>query len=193
MFDFFRSVEDSCETKLNTTQTKYEKPEEFWQELGQFRDENKEECVSTNRAHFDGTINSLFDTTYTSEMLLTHPRDNLEAAEDGVNHKCIHSYTLNERLFPVPICKDKNGQSTCPVCRATKKEGTSYSPQFCKISIPKGRIAEPITVEPIRRTASSAKGNNSSKYNNEDTLSLSEVTQIFQKHKLFDLNDEKNQ
>jgi hypothetical protein len=65
----------------------------------------------------------------------------------------------------VPICRDKNGQSTCPVCKSTKKEATSYAPQFFKISIPKSKLAEPIQIEPIVNRASS-------KY--EDTLSLSE-------------------
>ena len=79
--------------------------------------------------------------------------------------KGIHSYTLNDRLFPVPIYKGKNGQSMCPVCKSTKKEGTSYSPQFCKISIPKSRIIEPYKIEPTKR----------SQTNSEDTLSLAEV------------------
>lgn len=77
----------------------------------------------------------------------------------------IHSFTLNERLFPVPIYKDKNGQSICPVCKTARKEGNFYSPQFCKVSIPKYRIIEPISVEPCKKSNS----------HTDDTLSLSGV------------------
>ena len=73
------------ETKLNTTQTKFEKPEEYWHELGQFRDQHKDDCVSSNRAYFDGTTNSLFDTTLITDH---NARDNYDAVDDGINHKC---------------------------------------------------------------------------------------------------------
>ena len=53
----------------------------------------------------------------------------------------------------------------CPVCKSTKKEATNYSPQFCKISIPKSRIIEPYKIEPNKR----------SQTDQEDTLSLDEV------------------
>lgn len=140
---------DSIETKLNTTLSKFDKPEEYWEELSQFRDSNKHDCVSTKPIGFDGS--SLFSTScyeYDSRYLsgddhyYHHQRDdNLESGDfDGRNHKCIHSFTLNERLFPVPVCKGKNGASTCPVCRSTRKEGNSFIPQFCKISIPKSYV-----------------------------------------------------
>lgn len=87
--------------------------------------------------------------------------------DDGRNHKCIHSYTLNERLFPVPIYKGKNGQSACPVCKSTRKEATTYCPQFFKISIPKSRILQSYKFQPNKRSDKKA---------SEDTLSLSEVT-----------------
>ena len=66
--------------------------------------------------------------------------------------------------------KGKNGQSACPVCKSTRKEASSYSPQFCKISIPKSRISEPYKIEPKKR---------SEKSNTEDTLSLAEVKLFF--------------
>lgn len=59
----------------------------------------------------------------------------------------IHSYTLNDRLFPVPVYKGKNGQSVCPVCTSGRKEATNFTPQFCKVSIPKSRIMEPYKIQ----------------------------------------------
>lgn len=68
-------------------------------------------------------------------------------------------------MFPIPVYKDKSGQSVCPVCKSTRKEGNFFSPQFCKVSIPNYRLVEPISIEPSRK----------SNPRTEDTLSLSEV------------------
>ena len=75
----------------------------------------------------------------------------------------IHSYTLNERLFPVPVYKGSNGQSACPVCKSSRKEPTNFSPQFCKISIPKSRIVEPYKIQFSNQVS-------------EDSLSLADVS-----------------
>jgi hypothetical protein len=80
---------DSIEAKLNTTQTKFERPEAYWQELGQFRDQHREECVSSNRGYFDGTVNSVFDITFNELTGRAGGNDQqLESLEDAVNHKC---------------------------------------------------------------------------------------------------------
>ena len=152
---------DTLGTKLNTTNTKFEKPESYWQELSQFRNQNKDECVSSKQTNFDGSTSTFFDTD-------TKETDNPNE-DDGRNHKCIHSYTLNDRLFPVPIYKGKNGQSACPVCKSTRKEATSYCPQFFKISIPKSRIIQPYKIQPSKRSDNKV----------EDTLSLAEVNYNF--------------
>jgi len=52
---------DTIETKLNTTNTKFDKPETYWQELSQFRNQNKDECISNKQANFDAS--SLSNTT----------------------------------------------------------------------------------------------------------------------------------
>ncbi len=157
---------DTIETKLNTTNTKFDKPETYWQELSQFRNQNKDECISNKQANFDAS--SLSNTTnFFNEIDVT----NADAAAavavnddaDGRNHKCIHSYTLNERLFPVPIYKGKNGQSACPVCKSTRKEATTYCPQFFKISIPKSRIIQSYKIQPNKRSESIINNNNNNK------------------------------
>lgn len=149
---------------MNTTNTKFEKPESYWQELSQFRNQNKEECVSNKQANFDGSTSTFFDTD--SREMNGENQANGITDDDGRNHKCIHSFTLNERLFPVPIYKGKNGQSACPVCKSTRKDATIYSPQFFKISIPKSRILQPYKIQPNKRSDKKA---------SDDTLSLAEV------------------
>ncbi|RNA21080.1 migration and invasion-inhibitory [Brachionus plicatilis] len=117
------------------------KPDDFWLELSRFRMENMQDCVSTKMNNFNGTINSILE-----------------------NDSSIHSYKLNDRLFPVPVYKDKNGQSLCPVCKSAQKESNSIMPQYFKISIPKSKIDTPIRVEPKSGSIKC----------HEDTLSLSE-------------------
>ncbi len=57
---------------------------------------------------------------------------NKKGANFFVSLKGIHTYTINERLFAVPTYTGDNGESICPVCKSSRKEPTSYSPQFCK-------------------------------------------------------------
>ncbi len=90
---------------------------------------------------------------------------NQETGDDGRSHKCIHSYTLNERLFPVPVYKGKNGQSACPVCKSSRKEATNFTPQFCKVSIPKSRVMEPYKIQFAKEVS-------------EDSVSLAGVMRI---------------
>ncbi|RNA35764.1 migration and invasion-inhibitory [Brachionus plicatilis] len=138
------------------------KPDDFWLELSRFRMENIQDCVSTKMNNFNGTINSILENDssfYRKQMFDTN-----DELVDGINHKCIHSYKLNDRLFPVPVYKDKNGQSLCPVCKSAQKESNSIMPQYFKISIPKSKIDSPIRVEPKSGSIKC----------HEDTLSLSE-------------------
>jgi hypothetical protein len=85
---------DLAQNKLNTTQAKFEKPDEYWLELSQFRDMNKQECVSANEQHFDGTLCSLFDNTLLIENANGNNRDNFDGLDDGINHKCKINFIL---------------------------------------------------------------------------------------------------
>ncbi len=141
---------DDTNNLNNTRLAKTVKSEEYWQELSKFRCQNKEECMSQKQANFDGSSASFFDTTLNavdSSGVENGQTDKMSQDDDGRNHKCIHSYTLNERLFPVPVYKGKNGQSACPVCKSGRKEATIFAPQFCKVSIPKSRIMEPYKLQ----------------------------------------------
>ncbi|CAF0781548.1 unnamed protein product [Brachionus calyciflorus] len=140
-----------------------DKSDDYWKELSEFRNENKRDCISSKGNCFNGSINSVLEneSSFFRKQMIGSTEDELV---EGINHKCIHSYTLNDRLFPVPVYKDKNGQSLCPVCKSTQKEANSISPQFFKISIPKSKVIDTISIEQ-KKTSSK---------NPEDTLSLAE-------------------
>ncbi len=140
--------------------------------MSNFRELNREDCVSNKQSNFDGTMSfyemDTKDLTAMESFSFRPTRNLIDALnedDETRNHRCIHSFTLNERLFPVPVYKGKDGQSACPVCKSTRRDGTNYSPQFFKISIPKSKIVEPIKINLEKR----------SKVNPEDTLSLAEV------------------
>ncbi len=140
---------DDTDNRNSARTPKPNKSEDYWQELSKFRSQNKEECVSQKHANFDGSSTSFFDTTMNADLsgVDAGQTERISGDDDGRSHKCIHSYTLNERLFPVPVYKGKNGQSACPVCKSGRKEATSFAPQFCKVSIPKSRIMEPYKLQ----------------------------------------------
>ena len=77
---------DAIDTNLNTTKTKFTKPEEYWQELSQFRTQNKEDCVSTKQANFDGSTTTFFDMDSTTVDVQNQDKNNDN--DDGRSHKC---------------------------------------------------------------------------------------------------------
>jgi len=82
-------LKDAIDTKLNTTSTKYEKPEEFWQDLNSFRNQNKEDCVSSKQINFDGTASSFFEMESKGDLGAGYEKKSEEDGEDdGRNHKC---------------------------------------------------------------------------------------------------------
>jgi hypothetical protein len=151
--------------------TKFDKPESYWQELTMFRSQHQDDCVSSKPCNFNNSTSFLEHEQ--NDLFRSAGDDNYE--EDGNSHKCIHSFTINERLFPVPVYKDKNGRSLCPVCKSVRRdESSNYAPQFCKISIPKSRI---IDGSPLLSSSTKFELINKRKLNapEEDTLSLAEV------------------
>jgi hypothetical protein len=82
--------------------------------LSSFRNENRDECISNKLVNFDGTLANINDldsfnlaNQSIANTLNQIPNNNFENGieDDGRNHRCIHSYRLNDRLFPVPIYK----------------------------------------------------------------------------------------
>jgi len=98
-----------------------------------------DELVSFRKNNLDPTksysVSNDADLTDFSKELELIPPDSYQHS-----HTCIHSFTINDRLFTVPTNPDVNGQSRCPVCTSLRKEPNAYEPQYARVSIPKYRV-----------------------------------------------------
>ncbi|NWV29591.1 MIIP protein, partial [Origma solitaria] len=83
---------------LDTKTSVTEKPEQYFAELQEFRQANREACI--HQQHLGPK--ALECTGLEQELdLITG------------SHKCVYCYRLNQRLFPVPV----DSESACPVCK----------------------------------------------------------------------------
>ena len=72
---------------MNTTTSKYEKPEEYWNDLTEFRCSNKDECMSSKPVNFDGS--TTFFEYDSRDVPNGHSySDAFDRDDDGRNHKC---------------------------------------------------------------------------------------------------------
>ncbi|XP_063173531.1 migration and invasion-inhibitory protein [Candoia aspera] len=123
-----------------------EKPEEYFAELQNFRQVNKEACIHDQDLALGDMDSSALDR---------------ETEPDAASHQCVFCYRLNKRLFTVPM----DPESACPVCktpRAEKPPETLVEPAFVRISIPRATFL-PTYEQKIHRRKS---------YEMEDNLAL---------------------
>ncbi|NXY24452.1 MIIP protein, partial [Atrichornis clamosus] len=83
---------------LDTKSPVTEKSEQYFAELQEFRQANREACV--HEQHLEPKA-----------LDCTVPEQELDLITSS--HKCVFCYRLNQRLFPVPV----DSQSACPVCK----------------------------------------------------------------------------
>ncbi|NXQ50785.1 MIIP protein, partial [Catharus fuscescens] len=79
---------------LDTKSPVTEKPEQYFAELQEFRESNRDACI--HQQH--------------QEPKALDPQE-LDLMTDS--HKCVYSYRLNRRLFTVPV----GSEPACPVCK----------------------------------------------------------------------------
>ncbi|XP_070615583.1 migration and invasion-inhibitory protein isoform X2 [Erythrolamprus reginae] len=106
---------------LETDTSMSEKPEEYFAELQNFRQVNKEACIHNHGFELEDMISSGPDQ---------------EMKTDVASHQCVFCYRLNKRLFTVPT----HPESACPVCktpRAEKPPETLVEPAFVRVSFPR--------------------------------------------------------
>ncbi|XP_013916122.1 PREDICTED: migration and invasion-inhibitory protein [Thamnophis sirtalis] len=99
---------------LETDTSLSEKPEEYFAELQNFRQVNKEACIRDHGFELEDLKSSALDQ---------------EMETDVASHQCVFCYRLNKRLFTVPM----DPESACPVCktpRAEKPPETLVEPAF---------------------------------------------------------------
>ncbi|CAH1775246.1 unnamed protein product [Owenia fusiformis] len=133
---------------LDNTKTFSDFPDDYFENLKEFRRVNKEDCVSSARGS-------------TSAPPAPEP---ISPDVEPLEHTCIHGYTVNKRLFTVPMNTNEEGKSRCPICNKERKDPNSESPAFVRISIPRSTLLTPYRVKPHRRKS----------YDPTDSCALSE-------------------
>ncbi|NWW51895.1 MIIP protein, partial [Pedionomus torquatus] len=83
---------------LDTNSSVTEKSDQYFAELHEFRQANKEACV--HEEHLESKA---------LDYIVPEQEPDLIPG----SHKCVYRYRLNQRLFPVPV----DSESACPVCK----------------------------------------------------------------------------
>ncbi|NWI35404.1 MIIP protein, partial [Picathartes gymnocephalus] len=83
---------------LDTKSSVTEKSEQYFAELQEFRQVNKESCI--HQQHLEPKA-----------LGCTGPEQELDLITGS--HKCVYRYRLNQRLFTIPV----DSESACPVCK----------------------------------------------------------------------------
>ncbi|NXU63403.1 MIIP protein, partial [Horornis vulcanius] len=83
---------------LDTKSPVTEKPEQYFSELQEFRQSNRETCIG--QQHLEPKA-----------LDCRGPEQELDLITGS--HKCVYCYRLNRRLFTIPV----HSESACPVCK----------------------------------------------------------------------------
>ncbi|NWI06586.1 MIIP protein, partial [Tichodroma muraria] len=83
---------------LDTKSSVTEKSEQYFAELQEFRQSNRESCI--HQQHLESKA-----------LDFTGPEQELDLITGS--HKCVYCYRLNQRLFTIPV----HSESACPVCK----------------------------------------------------------------------------
>ncbi|NWT62170.1 MIIP protein, partial [Erythrocercus mccallii] len=83
---------------LDTQSPVTEKSDQFFSELQEFRQSNRETCI--DQQHLEPKA-----------LGCTGPEQELDLITGS--HKCVYCYRLNRRLFAIPV----DSESACPVCK----------------------------------------------------------------------------
>ncbi|XP_018425667.1 PREDICTED: migration and invasion-inhibitory protein [Nanorana parkeri] len=110
------------------------KSEEFFSDIQEFRQVNKEECVheSLSGAGPEDSSGS---------------EEELDVSLD--THQCVYCYRVNSRLFISPV----GAESACPVCkkRRGRRRTTLDEPAYIRVSIPRSTLLPPYKYRAHRR------------------------------------------
>ncbi|OWK50606.1 Migration and invasion-inhibitory protein [Lonchura striata] len=109
---------------LDTKSSVTEKSDQYFAELQEFRQSNRETCI--HQQHLEPKA-----------LDCTGPEEELDLITDS--HKCFYCYGLNQRLFTVPV----DSESACPVCkipRTHQPPGTLEEPTYVRVSIPRSAL-----------------------------------------------------
>ncbi|NXQ28860.1 MIIP protein, partial [Alaudala cheleensis] len=88
---------------LDTKSPVTEKPEQYFAELQEFRESNRETCM--HQQHLEPKA-----------LDCTDPEQELDLITGS--HKCVYCYRLNRRLFAIPV----GSEPACPVCHIPRAQ-----------------------------------------------------------------------
>ncbi|KAM4646679.1 uncharacterized protein AAGF69_013005 isoform 2-T5 [Amazona ochrocephala] len=109
---------------LDTSPAGAEKSDQYFAELREFRQVNREECVHEQRPE-PSALNCI-DSEQEPDLITS-------------SHKCVYCYWLNQRLFPVPV----DSESACPVCKIPRTHWPPEKlgePAYVRVSIPRSTL-----------------------------------------------------
>ncbi|XP_063071807.1 migration and invasion-inhibitory protein isoform X2 [Engraulis encrasicolus] len=118
-----------------------ERSEQFFSELRNFRQVNREECVHSLSSGPSGAV------------ITTSPLKMNETTTEGSadSHQCTFCYRINSRLFATPL----DPLVGCPVCRMPKSKHphTVSEPAFIRVSIPRSTLLPAYRYKAHRRSS----------------------------------------
>ncbi|XP_065552336.1 migration and invasion-inhibitory protein-like isoform X1 [Lathamus discolor] len=109
---------------LDTSPSAAEKSDQYFAELHEFRQVNREECVHEQRPE---------------PRALDYVDPEREPDAITSSRKCVYCYRLNQRLFPVPV----DSESACPVCKIPRTHWPPEKlgePAYVRVSIPRSTL-----------------------------------------------------
>lgn len=122
---------------LDNTSYLSERPDDFFDDLKEFRRVNKEDCFGT----------TFSERPYTP-LKLTPSRSTQSNKEDVVS--CDNAYTLNERLFAVPI---HGPETPCSVCHTKRESEFETEGSYVRVTVPRSSLLSPYRFKPHRRAS----------------------------------------
>ncbi|XP_030363411.1 migration and invasion-inhibitory protein isoform X1 [Strigops habroptila] len=109
---------------LDTSPSVAEKSDQYFAELHEFRQVNKEECI--HKQHPECRARDYIDAEQEPDLITS-------------SHKCVYCYRLNQRFFPVPV----DSESACPVCKIPRTHWPPEKlgePAYVRVSIPRSTL-----------------------------------------------------
>ncbi|XP_039612131.1 migration and invasion-inhibitory protein [Polypterus senegalus] len=114
--------------QLDAESSLSDQSEEYFTELRNFRQVNKDEC-------FFSSIVREEDVEFTAPPLVEPQLDLLPSLD---THQCTHCYRVDRRLFTVPL----EPEAACAICKLPRNhlQSSEQKPAFIRISIPRSTL-----------------------------------------------------
>ncbi|XP_068700597.1 migration and invasion-inhibitory protein-like isoform X1 [Montipora capricornis] len=123
---------------LDNTSYLSERPDGYFDDLKEFRRVNKKDCFGAN----------IFELPYSPQKVTPFRSSHDSKVENVVT--CDNAYTLNERLFAIPI---HGPETPCSVCRTKRESEYEAEGSYVRVSVPRSALLSPYRLKPHRRSS----------------------------------------